>query len=807
MKKKVYAYIHTHWDREWYREFEEFRIRLIEVFEDVLQKLHSGTLDCFYFDGQTAALEDFLEIYPERKCEVEKLIAQKKLYIGPYYCSTDSLLVDRESLIRNLQYGINYSRHFGCKDFIAYHADTFGHSKDMPKIVNYFNIDYGIFWRGCGCNPSEFNFNGLNTTYLIEGYFHDELSQNVSYDQKASGIKRTLDRIAKYSSANLLLPLGADHLAAAENIKEQIAQVNKYLDDYEIVLYEPFEYFEQVRDNFKKYVSDEQRSRERNFILPGVYSSRIDLKQKNTKAQWLLTKKIEPLQALTSYLSRTRNYQREIDYAYKMLMKNHAHDSIYGCSTDAVHRENNIRYEKIFQTAHAIEKSVFRDIKGDNLTVFNFSDTDFSGAIKFYSEKNLKDFQLIGVQKGFPDEKLYPVDKSPVTEDVCDIYEYLVDVKNIPAFSATKLEGKFLQKNSDLRVTESSVENENIKIYLKNKKICAVDKKQNKEYKNFIDIIDRADIGDSYNFGALKKDREIKAKILKSEVFEKGFSRCILKLTAEIDIPKTSNNKGRSKKTLRHKLNIFVSIENGSNFAEIKTDWVNKSENHILQFKFNFENKITETISDDLISEVIREFDPNYDIYKYIPAPRGIELKYNTAPLQKYVCANNAGIITEGLQEYEIYKNAIMLTVLRSTGTISNPENPTRGTPAGPPLDTPELQMKGAMSVRFAVLFDTKKMKKSVDKFFGKTFAEFSDFQNIQFAKAKGFEISAIKSDEKNNLILRFVNPSKAPRIFDFSTELPYSKIVYLNAMEEEISDYEKKEIAPESFVAIKIKK
>ena len=64
MKKKVYAYIHTHWDREWYREFEEFRIRLIEVFEDVLQKLHSGTLDCFSFHGLPVAFEDFLEIYP-----------------------------------------------------------------------------------------------------------------------------------------------------------------------------------------------------------------------------------------------------------------------------------------------------------------------------------------------------------------------------------------------------------------------------------------------------------------------------------------------------------------------------------------------------------------------------------------------------------------------------------------------------------------------------------------------------------------------------------------------------------------------
>ena len=39
MKKKVYAYLHTHWDREWYREFEEFRLRLIEVFDDVLKKL------------------------------------------------------------------------------------------------------------------------------------------------------------------------------------------------------------------------------------------------------------------------------------------------------------------------------------------------------------------------------------------------------------------------------------------------------------------------------------------------------------------------------------------------------------------------------------------------------------------------------------------------------------------------------------------------------------------------------------------------------------------------------------------------
>ena len=813
MKKKVYAYIHTHWDREWYREFEEFRIRLREVFDNVLKKLHSQELDCFYFDGQTAALEDYLEINPEKVGEIQKLISEKKLYIGPYYCSTDSLLVDSESLIRNLQHGINYSKKFGCNDFIAYHADTFGHSKDIPRIIDYFNIDYGIFWRGCGHNPSEFNFNGLKSTYLVEGYFHDELSQNVSYEKKAAALKRTLDRISEYSSDYILLPLGADHLGVADNIKEQLNEISKYLKDYEFILSTPFEYFKKVQNNFNQFVSNEQRSCERNFILPGVYSSRIDLKQKNAKAQWTLSKKVEPLQALTSYLGKSENFQREIDYAYKTLMQNHAHDSIYGCSIDSVHRENLTRYEKVFQTAHAVEKSVFRNISGENLAVFNFSDYPFSGALKFYSTKKFEAFpvQLSNVHKGFPDEKVYPVDKIPVTEDFCNIYEYLIDVKNIPCFSVRNIDKNLLCTESTLKITDTSIENEKISLFIKNGKISLKDKIYGKEYNDFICIIDRADIGDSYNFGALKNDKKIKAKILNSKIIEHGTVRCTLKITAEIDIPYSSSEKGRTKKTYKHKLNIFVSLENQNEYAEFKIEWVNKSENHILQIEFNFDEKITKTVSDDLISEVEREFDADYDIYKFVPAARGVELKYSTAPLQKYVIAQNAGIITEGLTEYEIFKNNLRLTILRSTGTISNPKNPTRGTPAGPPLPTPDLQMKGLNKARFAVIFNIEKIQENVDKFFGKTFCVFSDVKNIQFLKNCNLKISAIKTDEENNLIVRFLNTSKTPQSLDFSTELPYSKIMLLNAMEEnicEISDssgLKNIKVEPERFITVKM--
>ena len=66
LKKQVIAYLHTHWDREWYRSKEEFNLRLLEVFDEILDELESGSMPYFYFDGQTCALEDYLKFRPEK---------------------------------------------------------------------------------------------------------------------------------------------------------------------------------------------------------------------------------------------------------------------------------------------------------------------------------------------------------------------------------------------------------------------------------------------------------------------------------------------------------------------------------------------------------------------------------------------------------------------------------------------------------------------------------------------------------------------------------------------------------------------
>jgi len=45
---------HTHWDREWYQPFQEFRARLVRLTDRLLEILdHDPLFTHFHFDGQT----------------------------------------------------------------------------------------------------------------------------------------------------------------------------------------------------------------------------------------------------------------------------------------------------------------------------------------------------------------------------------------------------------------------------------------------------------------------------------------------------------------------------------------------------------------------------------------------------------------------------------------------------------------------------------------------------------------------------------------------------------------------------------
>ena len=130
-------------------------------------------------------------------------------------------------------------------------------------------------------------------------------------------------------------------------------------------------------------------------------------------------------------------------------------------------------------------------------------------------------------------------------------------------------------------------------------------------------------------------------------------------------------------------------------------------------------DKIKTTYSEDMNTIIKRVFNPDYDIRKHLPKTKGIEVMTNTAPMQRYVGTENFGIITKGLTEYEVYKNTLSVTLLRSTGVISNSKNPSRSTPAGPPLPVNEAQQMGHNSAEFALgFFKPENYKNYVEEFY-----------------------------------------------------------------------------------------
>ena len=138
-----------------------------------------------------------------------------------------------------------------------------------------------------------------------------------------------------------------------------------------------------------------------------------------------------------------------------------------------------------------------------------------------------------------------------------------------------------------------------------------------------------------------------------------------------------------------------------------------------------------------------------------------------------------------------------------------NHQNPTRGTPAGPPLPTPDLQMLGKNTARFALSFveSIKDLKPDVEKFYETTLLieGYTKNFNIFEIENKNIIISTIKTNNENDLIIRVLNKSDKSQNLILKTGINAKKIYELDATEQT-----KKEFAPtieaNSFKTILIK-
>ncbi|MDH3685341.1 MAG: hypothetical protein OEP95_03900 [Myxococcales bacterium] len=344
---------HTHWDREWHRTREQFRHRLVRLVDQVLDLLEGDPgFRHFTLDGQSIVLEDYLEVRPDARERLEKLVRDGRLLVGPWYVLPDEWLVSGEALIRNLRLGIEQSEAAGGVMSLGYAPDLFGHVGQLPQVFAGFGFDAAIVWRGVGENIDESLFDWtapdgteVLTVYLVHGYgnaVHLPLDPEV-LSRRLANAARSEGEWARIPS--LLMMNGSDHVEPQPGLPLALESAVSKLSGISAEIGTLPGFVERARAesaSVRPKHHGELRSGLRAPLLPGCASARMAQKRADFRNDVVLTRYLEPLAAWLGHLGGDPGLAW-IQHAWRIALQNHPHDSICGCSTDAVHREIDAR--------------------------------------------------------------------------------------------------------------------------------------------------------------------------------------------------------------------------------------------------------------------------------------------------------------------------------------------------------------------------------------------------------------------------------------------------------------------------------
>lgn len=371
---------HTHWDREWYLSQEVFRLRLADLIDHLLEILAREPEYIFHLDAQTVVLEDYFDIRPEQEALCRKYIREGRLLVGPWYVQNDFLLTSGEATVRNLLLGIRQAEDYGRCMQIGYAPDQFGLISQLPQILRQFGFDCCIFGRGYhGCYidengqrqehmlPSEFRWRGPDGSEVLgicmSFWYNNAQRFSADIDRAVALARLQKERFSGIAQTPYLLCMnGCDHLEPQDDLLPVLRAVQARLDPDEKIYQTTLEHYaacvkEALRDVPLTEQTGELLSGLDVHILKDTASSRIYLKTENAALQNRLERRLEPLYTMLETAGMTGSYPKStLDYLWKMLIRNHAHDSICGCSKDAVHRHMEDRFAAIEESAQELER-------------------------------------------------------------------------------------------------------------------------------------------------------------------------------------------------------------------------------------------------------------------------------------------------------------------------------------------------------------------------------------------------------------------------------------------------------------------
>ncbi|MFC0236590.1 glycoside hydrolase family 38 C-terminal domain-containing protein [Fictibacillus phosphorivorans] len=769
-QKKVYVVPHSHWDREWYFTIEDSNLLLVENMDrlmDVMEKDPEYT--GYVFDAQSSIIDEYLKIRPEEKERLSRLIADKRIFVGPWYTQADSLLVNRESLIRNLMYGTRIAEKMGHSLNVGYLPDIFGQNTYLPSMFKEFDIDYSVLQRGIYTDQlnDDLNFtwqspdgSSVKANNIYFGYGPGKfLSDDPQYMEER--LLPILEKIADLNAStdNLLLPAGGDQVLVREHFPETVKKLNAKDDKHEYVLsdYETFMKDTWQEGDFKNVIEGELIATQKSRIHNTIRSQRYDIKKLNDIAEEKVIYELEPLASFASTLG-FKYPQRWLDEMWKMLFDVHAHDSIGGCNSDDTNQEIVNRLTKVIRIADGclnllkkqISEAVSRKLGKDSIFVmFHLLPKEFEGSKKVV---------LFTKEKGFGVRDL---DGNPVLFDVLN-QEYISGGKTIVVTAEGEKEveapgyyrNEVLLQNVKLpsmgyetfEVVEDEViehvapkvednraiQNESFRIFEEDGRLHLTVKTLNKTISDFMKFENVADAGDSYDFSPLAGDSPIYSREIESVYVEGSKAVEFMEVVHLLQVSKDLEERKVGDATGSLAIVTRFELRRGEDFIRVTHDIENEVKDHRVRVLLQTSVESPDySFGDQGFSLIQRPtVNPYMENWK--------KEKFAEAPVPIYPLENLAGVtngeltsavITKGIKEYELMKETgqLALTLFRSVGLLGRDNLAWRpGRASGinnKVVYTPDAQMQTKMSFEYAITVteghDVKQLFNTVNNYRG----------------------------------------------------------------------------------------
>ncbi|MDD1792775.1 sugar hydrolase [Enterovibrio sp. ZSDZ42] len=867
MNKKAYIVPHTHWDREWYFSTEESQVLLTFTMKQMLDELEKDdNLPCFVLDGQSVMLEDYLSVVPEDTDRVKRLVESGKLLVGPWYTQTDQCVVHGESQIRNLMWGCRDAERFGKLMDIGYVPDSFGQSEQLPQLLQHFNIDKCVFWRGIWegiCPSTEFVWRAPDgskvTTAVLEfGYsaFQGMKPMNEHLDAMDQKMNQ---RFWPGEREHFLFMGGHDQKPWQAETAEAIKAANNQREhEYQLCTFD--DYFAATCSGGLPEVQSEMLYGKYSRIHRGIYSTRYDIKKRNADVENLLINQLEPLLTVANYHGLAYPYGL-MEKNWKQLMQSHAHDSIGGCNTDSVNRQVDARISAVQENAERLKDITLKQLAdastkgldGEYVLVFNPLPYVRDAMVELELVLPTRCFSLSDGTTNVEFEPLSceKVNINAIVQDPTTLgdemyrtwYRHHVvaslkqmtacGYKNLLVTRLDDVEPTFSAQQTDV-MSGTVLDNAHLTVSINAQgQVAMSHKASGQHWDNVLSLVDGGDDGDNYDFSKPYNDHLVMFAVKENGVsVQHGELQSRVAIQYSAKLPLNLQERADNVCSVTQELELVISLAADSDQLEITVNIDNKVDDHRLQLHINGGFINADSIADQPIG-LIRRHDDSEALsiwseqhWTSCPAP--------IYPMQSLVAGETLegglAVLTNGIREYQQYPSSIAVTLFRSVGYVGKPELQYRpGRLSGLPDESPDSQLRTSLSFTLALHPFTGNVMEAglchrvkswltkpvalhngvVQRFMiaPPAFEAPADYSLFNYAHPT-LAVSAIKTaeDDKHAFVVRLINDSNQPTTLG---ELPTGwKVDIADGLERTISlASNHTEVAPQGMIALRLKR